>query len=319
MKKTNKLTVMNWKCAPSSLSQARALASVSDVTNAIICPPAIFLQSVADILKNANLGAQNGFWEEGAYTGEYSFNQLKSIGVKYAIIGHSERRLLFKEDSQIISKKIASALATGISPIICVGEKKRTTISSAIKTVIAELDDLFLPLYHSRGSSCRSCTLSCHSKVSPSFPSSSVISRVHRESRIHIDPRFSEGDERMSESGNPDTSVLVSSRHSRESGNPETRISKERLNKIILAYEPIWAIGTGKNATLNEILPVMSAMTNRFAEIFGKKIKIVYGGSVNPENVNMYIDSSLIDGVLVGGASADKQKSMAIINKVKNL
>jgi len=237
----NKLIVMNWKCNPRSIAEARVLAAASDVKGVVVCPPSVFLCSVAKILKQASLGAQNGFWEEGAYTGEYSFGQLKSAGVKYAIIGHSERRLLFAEDSQIISKKVASALTANISPIICVGEKKRTTVSTAVKTVVAELN------------------------------------------------------------------------------NSLTGISKEKLGKIILAYEPIWAIGTGKSASLDEILPIIFAIRKRFTDLSNKKVKIIYGGSVSPENINSYAVSPFIDGVLVGGVSANKQKSMEIIDKLHSL
>jgi len=241
MKTNNKLIVMNWKCNPRSTIEASALAAVSDKKGVIICPPAVFLHIVASKLKKASLGAQNGFWAEGAYTGEYSFNQLKNIGVKYAIIGHSERRFLFNENSQIISKKIISALAANISPIVCVGEKKRTSISSAIKTVIAELNNSLID------------------------------------------------------------------------------IPKEKLGKIILAYEPVWAIGTGKNASLAEILPIISAIKKNIMDLSGKKIKAIYGGSVSPENVMEYVIDPSIDGVLVGGASTDKQKSAKIIDKIRNI
>ena len=241
MKTNDKLIVMNWKCNPRFTTEASALAIVADKKGVIICPPAVFLHTVAAKLKKASLGAQNGFWAEGAYTGEYSFGQLKSAGVKYAIIGHSERRLLFGENSQIISKKIASALAAGISPIVCIGEKKRTTVYTAIKAVVTELNNSF------------------------------------------------------------------------------TGISKDNLGKIILAYEPIWAIGTGKNAPLDEVLPIISAMRKYMMDLSNKKIKIIYGGSVSPENVSSYAVSPFIDGVLVGGASANKQKSAAIIEKLHSL
>ena len=241
MKTNDKLIVMNWKCNPRSTMEASALTAVSDKKEVIICPPAVFLHIVASKLKKASLGTQNGFWTEGAYTGEYSFNQLKNIGVKYAIIGHSERRILFGEDSQVISKKIASALTANISPIVCVGEKKRISISNTIKTIITELNN-------------------------------SLIG-----------------------------------------------ISKEKLGKIIIAYEPIWAIGTEKNASLTEILPIISAIKKHIMDLSGKKIKVIYGGSVNPQNVSIYTRSPFIDGVLIGGASTNKQKSARIIDKIRNI
>jgi len=236
-----KLIVMNWKCNPRFATEASVLAVASDKKGVIICPPTVFLHTVAAKLKKASLGAQNGFWIEGAYTGECSFNQLKSTGVKYAIIGHSERRILFSEDSQIISKKIASALVANISPIVCVGERKRTSISNAIKTVITELNN-------------------------------SLIG-----------------------------------------------VPKEKLRKIIIAYEPIWAIGTEKNASLAEVLPIISAIKKHVMDLSGKKIKVIYGGSVNSQNVSIYATSPLIDGVLVGGVSTNKQKSAKIIDKIRNI
>jgi len=238
MKKHKKLIVMNWKCNPVTIREARALISVSDISDAVICPPAIFLKSVADTIKNATLGAQNGFFEEGAYTGEYSFNQLKNIGVKYAIIGHSERRYIFGETSALIAKKVGASLSVGISPIVCVGEKKRSSLGNAIKNAITELN------------------------------------------------------------------------------NSLSDVSQDKAKKIILAYEPIWAIGTGRNATLDDILPVMSAMRKQFNELFGIMPKILYGGSVNAENISEYINNPLIDGALIGSASANILKARALVKKL---
>jgi triosephosphate isomerase len=138
-----------------------------------------------------------------------------------------------------VSKKAIAALAAGISPIVCVGEKKRANIAAAVKQVILELED--------------------------------------------------------SLSGVP----------------------KEKAGKILLAYEPIWAISTtagGKgNASLAEMEPVMAAMAEKFSELFGKRPKVLYGGSVNPENAGVYASCPSVQGVLVGGASLDKKKASEVV------
>jgi len=231
---------MNWKCNPKTLREANALATASDVKDVVICPPAAFLKPIAEKLKNAFLGAQNGFWQEGPYTGESSFGQLKSIGVKYAIIGHSERRWRFGETSKSVSQKTLASLRAGITPIVCVGEKERKNISSAVKTVISQLTDSLM------------------------------------------------------------------------------NVPKEKAGKIILAYEPVWAIsstGGGRNATLHEMEPLMAAVGERFEKLFNKKARVLYGGSVNPENAHIYAEAPNVYGVLVGNASIDKRKASAVIKK----
>jgi triosephosphate isomerase len=243
MKSSGKLIVMNWKCNPASVSESLGLASTSDASNVVICPPAAFLDIVGKNIHDASLGAQDGYWSEGAWTGEYSFRQLRSIGVKYAIVGHSERRLFFGETSESVSKKTAAALASGISPVVCVGEKKRANLSSAIKTVISQLEGSLAD------------------------------------------------------------------------------IPKDRAGKVILAYEPIWAISTAvkgaRNASLAEMEPVMIAMAEEFRKVFDVKAKVLYGGSVNPDNAGIYASCPSVQGVLVGGASVDKKKAAAVIRLMK--
>lgn len=233
---------MNWKCNPSSLKEIKAIVSASDYANIIICPPAPFIGVVSGLLKNASLGAQNGHWAEGAYTGEYSFKQLKSIGVRYVIIGHSERRESFGETPEIVRKKISSALCAGVIPILCIGEKKRKSLSLAVNTVLRQME----------------------------------------ESLIGID--------------------------------------KEEAKKIILAYEPVWAISSttgGRKSSLAETEPVMIALAKKFEELFGVKAKVLYGGSVNPDNIAIYLNCESVYGALVGSASVDKNK-VALIARIIN-
>jgi triosephosphate isomerase len=117
-----KIIVANWKMHPRTEKEAVALARASDATSVVICPPFPFIPAVARVLKRAALGAQNAFpGTTGAKTGEVSAGELKSAGVRYVILGHSERRAEGERDAQI-AKKITGATAEGLIPILCVGE-----------------------------------------------------------------------------------------------------------------------------------------------------------------------------------------------------
>ncbi len=121
------LVVANWKMNPQKLKEAKEIASVSDEKNVVLCPPFVFLLEIKKILKKANTGAQNCFSKKrGAFTGEISPLMLKEAGCKYVILGHSERRELFEEDTKKIREKIALVLSVGISPIVCIGEKRKS-------------------------------------------------------------------------------------------------------------------------------------------------------------------------------------------------
>ena len=117
-----KLIIANWKANPNTFNQALVLAKGSDFKNAVIAPPYIYLQTISWDLKKAALCAQDTFWEEdGPYTGEVTPSQLKSLKVKYVIIGHSERRELGETD-EMINKKVKTALKAGLKVVLCVGE-----------------------------------------------------------------------------------------------------------------------------------------------------------------------------------------------------
>jgi triosephosphate isomerase len=119
----NKLVIGNWKLHPESVSEAEALARSVDRKGVVICPPFIYLTAVKDVLKKANLGSQDAFWlNNGAYTGEVSPSQLKSLGVKYVILGHSERRHFLLESDEIINRKVEAALRLKLNVILCIGE-----------------------------------------------------------------------------------------------------------------------------------------------------------------------------------------------------
>ncbi len=222
-----KLIVANWKMNPLTAAEARVLARKSDFPGAVICPPFIFLGEVGGLLKKADLGAQDASWEDqGAYTGEVSPLGLKRAGVKYVILGHSERRGYLGEGSGLINKKIKASLRVSLKVILCVGEPEsvhRGGLAATVKFVVSELKaDL-------KG------------------------------------------------------------------------IDKSRL---IIAYEPIWAIGNGNSASPEEI----NKINLHIKKYLGKNIPILYGGSVGPENAKKFLREPLIDGLLVGGASLKPTK-----------
>lgn len=195
---------------------------------------------------NIKVGAQNLHWEEkGAYTGEVSAPMLKSIGVEYVIIGHSERRQYFAETDETVNKKIKSALKYGLKPIVCVGESLEQRENGTTEKVISN----------------------------------------------QIQKAFDE-------------------------------IPVEELNKIIIAYEPIWAIGTGKTATKEQANETIKQIRNELAKIYGENEAnntiIQYGGSVKATNAKELFEMSDIDGGLIGGASLKAEEFSKIVNYDNN-
>ena len=191
---------------------------------------------------NIKIGAQNMHWEEsGAYTGEVSAQMLKSIGVEYVIIGHSERRQYFAETDETVNKKIKSALAAQLKPIVCVGETLEQREAGVTEQIIT-------------------------TQVEKAF----------------------EG------------------------------IAATDLEKIIIAYEPIWAIGTGKTATKEDANTTIMQIRKKLAEIYGQNeangVIIQYGGSVKSSNAKELFEMSDIDGGLVGGASLKAEEFSKIVN-----
>ena len=191
---------------------------------------------------NIKIGAQNMHWEEkGAYTGEVSAQMLKSIGTEYVIIGHSERRQYFAETDETVNKKIKSALAVGLKPIVCVGET-------------------------------------------------------------------------LEQRENGKTEEIVTNQVEKAFNN----LKAEDLKNIIIAYEPIWAIGTGKTATKEEANETIAQIRKKVAEMYGQndanEIIIQYGGSVKASNAKEIFEMSDIDGGLVGGASLKPDEFSKIVN-----
>jgi len=243
------LFVANWKMNKTvveAIALAKALKNeFIGMTNReiVICPPFTALAAVAAEIKIANilLGAQNMHYEkEGAFTGEISPVMLKEIGVKYVILGHSERRHYFNESNELINKKLKSAAAFGLNPIFCVGETSEE--------------------------------------------------REKKKTKAVIEKQIVEG---------------------------LRGISEFEMQKINIAYEPVWAIGTGKNASPKQAENVHLFIRGIVKKLYYKRIsdnlRILYGGSVNPENVEGFMEKSSVDGVLVGGASLDEKKFIKIV------
>jgi len=255
---SKKIIIGNWKMNPSSLMQAEDLFKsiqkniFSKIkTDIIICPPNIYLPSFAktlagkEKLKKIFLGAQNVSYEEkGAYTGEISVEMLKDIGVKYVIIGHSERRSPPTgggENNSDINKKIKMVLSFNLIPILCIGEKERDKSHEYLNFIKKQIEE-------------------CLKNVAKSF-----------------------------------------------------------ISKIIIAYEPIWAIG---KASVREASPeefremsifIRKILSDKFGAKSIKKIKIIYGGSVNSRNVSDFLKEGGADGFLVGRNSLDPKKFGEII------
>lgn len=211
----------------------------------ILSPAFTAINAISDAVKsggNIDVAAQDLYWEEkGAYTGEISAAMLADCGCKYVIVGHSERRQLFGETDEQISKKIRRAIYSGLRPLFCVGESLQQR----------EDDETF---------------------------------RIIRN-------QVEKGVDGLSE---------------------------EAVSSLLIAYEPVWAIGTGKNATSEQAAEVHGFIRSILRETYGRSVsetvRILYGGSVTPENAGGLIRQPDIDGALVGGASLKADSFFKIIS-----
>ncbi len=233
-----KIIAGNWKMnkTPSEtvklIEELKPLVKNEDV-DVVFCVPAISLTTAIAAAKGSNIeiGAENMFYEEsGAYTGEIAPNMLTDIGVKYVIIGHSERREYFAETDITVNKKVLKAFEHGITPIICCGE-----------------------------------------------------SLTQREQGITIDWIRQQ--------------IKIAF----------LNVTADQAKTAVIAYEPIWAIGTGKVATTEQAQEVCAAIRACIGEIYDEAtaaaIRIQYGGSVSADSAPELFTQADIDGGLVGGAS----------------
>ena len=210
----------------------------------ILCVPYIdlFYALLTAQGTNIKIGAQNMHFEEsGAYTGEVSAKMLKSIGVEYVIIGHSERRNMFNETDETVNKKIKMALENELKPIVCVGETLEQRENNKTDEIITKQIELAI-----------------------------------------------------------------------------NGLTQEQMEQIIIAYEPIWAIGTGKTATSEQANETIKVIRNKICQIYGQntanRVIIQYGGSVKSTNAKDLFEKSDIDGGLVGGASLKPEEFAKIVN-----
>ncbi len=214
----------------------KELVGVSDAdAEVVVCPPFTALYAVGALLQGSSikLGAQNVHWEkEGAFTGEVAAPMLKESGVRYAIVGHSERRLYFGESNEGVNKRAKAALASGIRPIICVGETLAQREAGQTEAVV----------------------------------------------RDHVAGGLA-------------------------------GFTRDAMLDTVIAYEPVWAIGTGKTATPAQAQEVHAFIRELLAAMFdsrvAEKVRIQYGGSVKPANAKELLGQPDIDGALVGGASLE--------------
>ena len=238
------------KTIPESLELIHALTGKiqpSCPVEVVLIPPFTSLAPAAEALRGSGieLGAQNlSHLVEGAVTGEVSAAMLISVGCKYVLVGHSERRTLFQEKDTLIHQKLKTALSEGLHPILCVGESWEEREAGKTEEIIG----------------------------------------VQLEQAL-------EG------------------------------LTPLEMKKVTLAYEPVWAIGTGKNAEPGQAQTVHEAVRKKISDQFDPQmatdVRIIYGGSVTPKNSLSLLEQADIDGALVGGASLDADLFYAIINAIK--
>ena len=237
----------NWKMhntISESIALARAIKegfSGSANGEVVVAPPFTALAAVGDALKGSavQLAAQNMYSEDkGAFTGEISPVMLKDAGCGYVILGHSERRKYFSETDQSVNAKVKKALASGLMPIVCVGETDEERVQGVTQ---------------------------------------SVVGRQVRGALAGV----------------------------------------EKLDHVVIAYEPVWAIGTGEVATPQDAQEVCSAIRARLAELYSPElaagVRVLYGGSVKSSNVASIMAKPDVDGALIGGASLDPDEFVGIV------
>lgn len=207
-----------------------------DSKNVVVCPSYIYIPYFLNY--NFEVGSQNVCgYEDGGYTGEVSAKQLSSIGVKYTIIGHSERRIKLNETDSDINKKIKSAIKANLKVILCVGET---------------LEELNL------------------------LKKDRVLKKQIRDALVGI----------------------------------------EDLSNIIIAYEPVWSIGTNKIPNKDEIIKTILYIKQLVFDLYKEKVKVIYGGSVNEKNIVDLNKIEQLDGFLIGSASINPIHFTQIINKI---
>lgn len=250
--KSGKLIVGNWKMDPQGKSDAQELIATlgseinkSKKAQAVICPPFIHLPYAIAMKSGFDIGAQNVSVEtKGSFTGEISVGMLISYGVKYVIVGHSERRIM-GESSEMINKKVSLLIKAGLTPIVCIGERLRDQDGAYLAEIKSQIE-----------------------------------------------------------------SALKS-------------IKKTEIQKVIIAYEPVWAIGSDTAMTPRDIHEMTIYIKKILVDLFKIKgkvnVPILYGGAVDPTNAKGILTDGEADGLLIGRASLDAKSFLEIINIAQNL
>ena len=250
-----KIIIGNWKLNLDHLEAIQLIqklnyslnTDIDEKISIVVAPSHTSLRSIQTIIDadklNIFLSSQDvSMFNDGAYTGEVSAQQLAKLNISYCIVGHSERRQHFNETDEIINAKVNNLINKEITPIICFGESNdQRTDGNYMDFLINQIE------------------------------------------------------------------------------NSTKGLRKDKVDEIIFAYEPIWAIGTGQNASLQDIVEVISKVKEFISKksFFNEeKIKFIYGGSVSPDNSYEILNSKIIDGALVGGASLDVDKFIKIIDSV---
>ena len=244
----------NWKMnkTPSETKafaeQFKAILPKTKWCDIVVCAPTVDLSAAVRAFKDSRIavGAENVYFEKsGAYTGEISADMLADLGVRYVIVGHSERRALFGETDEIVNKKVLAALEAGLNPIICVGE----SLEQREEGVTEEL--------------------------------------VRMQTKIAL-----------------------------------RDVTAEQMANVVIAYEPIWAIGTGKTATADQAEEVCGQIRKVIGEVYGEAVAeattVQYGGSMNAKNCEELLSKKDVDGGLIGGASLKAPDFAVIVNAASN-
>ena len=286
-----KLIVANWKMNPDRFSKAELLVNAVQKKVAleknvkiVLCLPYPWLTDISHKkYKGLNFGAQNVFWEnKGAYTGEVSPTMLKSSGVEYVIIGHSERRKLGETD-EMINKKIKATLKADLKPILCVGEPIERGLTRTSS---------FDATQDRRG-----------------------LTRNKKSAKSYVRKQL-ENDLR----GVGFLSNKKSLRRSARSDSETRRAFSLRESALVIAYEPVWAISTNKNSNAdtpeNALEMIKFIKQFCYSQFAIRNLPVLYGGSVTSQNAKSFLQYKEIDGALVGGASLKAEEFNKIIKKV---
>ena len=245
----------NWKMnktvqeAKDFVNELPALPDTNEV-DSVICAPTLQLDALVNLTKEGvaqglQIGAQNAYFEDnGAFTGETSPAALEDLGVKYVVLGHSERREYFHETDEDVNKKALAVFSHNMTPIICVGETLEEREAGKAESVVGGQVEAALKGF-----------------------------------------------------------------------------TEEQVKATVIAYEPIWAIGTGKSSTSEDANQMCAHVRNVVAGAFSQgaadALRVQYGGSVKPENIKEYMAQSDIDGALVGGASLKVDSFVALLEGAK--